>query len=709
MQRGFRTRLSRAVVVMALVMLAVPAGAQMRGLMPADFYKEVTVEDVAMRPQGDMVAFTVMTIVEKENRRHREIWLQPLAQGRAAGDAYRFTSPTEDSTQPRWSPDGMLLGFTSRRGKDDNPAWFARVGASGGEAFHIEGVSADPVWSPDGKWIAYVKAPIRDKDGDGQADTPEERAGWVAPDSVTRTLDPKRFDGRVITSMRYKSNGTLPWLPHYSSKDVAQIFVVPATGGAPVQITRLAFAPSQIEWTPDGETILFTADEQQDNEHNRDVTSDLYAVARAGGQPRRLTSNPGGERAAAVSPRGDRLAFQYQAERGAEVDILVVELAPDASFRGKPRNITASWDRVPGVPRWTADGRAIRFDAEYSGSAHVFEVAVDGRADVRAITTGDRSVRGASDSRDGAWMAYAVDTPVSPAELFVASGNGSSEQPLTRLNAAWLSGVTLQPAERLTWKVADGTQIEGWLVKPVGYVPGRSYPMVLKIHGGPHTQYGNTWFRTFHVLSTSGFFVLYPNPRGSSGYGHAFTYATRGKWGELDTEDYVKGVDTALSRYADIDPKRVGVSGGSYGGFMTNWLSATTTRFAAAVTSRSITNWESWYGASDAQGLTDYEFFGGPWEQRERYRRLSPISYVEKVTIPTLIIHSENDYRTPIADGEQWFMALRKRQVPVELVRYPRSTHDLSRTGEPWLLVDRLERIRSWFDHWLNEKKVSSW
>ena len=191
----------------------------------------------------------------------------------------------------------------------------------------------------------------------------------------------------------------------------------------------------------------------------------------------------------------------------------------------------------------------------------MFEVPVTGSATVRAVTTGARTVKGASESRDGAWMAYAVDTPLSPAELFVSAGVGSSEEQLTRFNAAWLAGVTMQPAERLTWKVGNGTEIEGWLVKPVGYVPGRSYPMVLKIHGGPHTQYGNTWFRTFHVLSASGFFVLYPNPRGSSGYGHAFTYATRAKWGELDTEDYLKGVDAALARYGDIDPKRVGVSG----------------------------------------------------------------------------------------------------------------------------------------------------
>ena len=231
-----------------------------------------------------------------------------------------------------------------------------------------------------------------------------------------------------------------------------------------------------------------------------------------------------------------------------------------------------------------------------------------GPATVRAVTAGDRTIKAASDSRDGAWMAYTVDTPLSPPELFVSAGAGSSEEQLTRFNASWLADVTLQPAERLTWKVGNGTEIEGWLVKPVGYVQGRSYPMVLKIHGGPHTQYGNTWFRTFHVLSASGLFVSYPNPRGSSGYGNAFTYATRAKWGELDTEDYLKGVDAVLARYKDIDPKRVGVSGGSYGGYMTNWLSATTTRFAAAVTSRSITNWESWYASSDAQGLTDYEF-----------------------------------------------------------------------------------------------------
>lgn len=688
-----------------LVLLAAPVDAQRRGLAPADYYEEVVVEEVAMRPQGDMVAFTVMTIVEKENRRHREIWLQPLAQGTPRGEAWRFTSPTEESSSPRWSPDGALLAFTSRRDKDDNTAWFARVGASGGEAFHIDGVSAAPVWSSDGRWIAYVKAPIRDKDGDGIADKQDDREGWTAPDALSRTLDAKRFDGRVVTSLRYKANGTLPWLPHYSTRDIAQIFVAPAAGGPATQVTRLAFTPSQLTWMPDSQTVIFTGDARQDDELNAQLTSDLYAVARTGGDPRVLTTNPGAERAAAVSPQGGYMVYLAQGAIGDETDVMLAAIGPDGAIQGTPRNLTAIWDRVPGAPRWTADGRAVRFEAESDGNAHVFEVPVEARGPVRAITAGDVSIRSGSESRDGAWMAFRQDSPLSPAELYVAAGNGRNPQQVTRFNAAWLSQVALQPAERLTWTVGDGTTIEGWLVKPVDYVPGRSYPLVLKIHGGPHTQYGNTWFPTFHILSASGMFVLYTNPRGSSGYGHAFTYATRARWGELDSEDYLAGVDTALARHKDIDPKRLGVAGGSYGGFMTNWLSATTDRFAAAVTSRTITNWESWYGTSDAQRLTEFEFLGAPWEQRELYRRLSPISYVDKVTIPTLIINGENDWRTPPEDGEQWFMALKKRNVPVELVSYPRSTHDLSRTGEPWLLVDRLERIRSWLDHWLNAKK----
>ncbi len=693
--------------------------AQSRGYAPDDYYGLVGVGEVAVAPDGAHVAFTVTTVVEAENRRHREIWLQPLSGGRARGQAFPVTSSNEESSGPRWSPDGSLLSFTSSRGDDPNPIWFVRVRGPGGEAFHIDGVDGPPVWSPDGSSIAYVRAPER---GPGEFDGTgaEGREGWIAPDAVSNTLDAARFDGRVVTSIRYKRDGRLAFQPHYLTREKRQLMVVDAQGGVPRQVTDVSFDVGGPVWSEDGRVVFFTGDERQDVELDSENTGDIWAVDVRAGTVRRLTANPGTESAPAISPDGRRMAFLSTPSRGSQTDLMVAEIGSDGHFRGEPVNLTDAWDLRPGAPMWSADGASIRFSAGTRGNSHLFRVPADvqeaadmqGAADVQEaavgpvdrveqVTRGARRLSAFSFSRAGDVMAFTATDAVTPAELHVGPGNGSSEQKVTGFNDDWLSDVTLMPAEELTWAAEDGTEVQGWVIRPVNFREGGSFPMVLKIHGGPHSAYGNTFFPTFHVLSAAGFFVLYTNPRGSSGYGHDFQYATRGEWGIVDREDYLAGLEAALAAYPEIDANRLGVSGGSYGGFMTNWLTATTERFHAAVTSRSITNWESWWGTSDAQGLTEYEFYGPPWEQRDLYRRLSPISYVENVTAPTLIIHSEQDYRTPIADGEQWFMSLKKLGVPVELVRYPRSSHGLSRTGEPWLLVDRLERIRSWFEHFL--------
>jgi len=673
--------------------------AQNPGYAPELYYRLVGVGDVAVAPDGAHVAFTVTTVEEEENRRHREIWLQPLTGGRPAGAAFAVTSSGEDSRGPRWSPDGSLLAFSSSRGDDPNAVWFLRVRGPGGEAFHIEGVDGAPVWSPDGSMIAFVGAPDDGGSAEDGTDEAAGREGRIAPDAVTRTLDAARFDGRVVTSMRYKRDGRLALQPHYLTREKRQLMVVEAAGGTPRQLTRVSFDVGGPVWSRDGSVIFFTGDEREDDELDTENSGDIWAVDARGGTVRRLTSNPGTERAPAVSPDGLRMAFLSTPARGSQTDLMVAEMGPDGHFRGVPANLTADWDLLPGAPDWTADGEAVRFSAGTGGNSHLFRAAPG--EEVRQVTGGARRLSSFSFSDAGDVMAFTATDAVTPAELYLGAPDGTSEQKLTRFNDDWLSGVTLMPAERLAWTAEDGTEIEGWVVKPVNYRPGGSYPLVLKIHGGPHSAYGNTFFPTFHVLSAAGFFVLYTNPRGSSGYGHDFRYATRGEWGIVDREDYLAGVEAALAAYPEIDANRLGVSGGSYGGFMTNWLTATTDRFQAAVTSRSIANWESWWGTSDAQGLTEYEFYGPPWEQRDLYRRLSPVSYVENVTAPTLIIHSENDYRTPIGDGEQWFMSLKKLGVPVEMVRYPRSSHGLSRTGEPWLLADRLERIRSWFVHFL--------
>ena len=370
-----------AALVVAL--LATPALAQKRGLVPADFYQEIGVGSVAMSPDGTMIAFVVTTTIEEDNRRHREIWMQRLTDGAPHGEPFRFTSPTEESSSPSWSPAGQLLSFSSRRGDDDNPVWFIRMDAPSGEASHIEGVDATPIWSPDGNWIAFTRAP----ESDDESDAP--RQGWIAPDAISSTLDAERFDGRVITSTRYKRDGSQQLQAHYSVRHKSQLFVVPASGGEPLQLTALPFDAGGIVWSPDNELLLFTGNERQDDELNREQTGDIFAVSRGGGEVRTLTANPGSESAPAFAPDGARILFTSTPERGALSGLLVVDINPDGTFAGTPRNILGEWELGARSAAFTPDGGAIRFSTGIGGNSHLFEIAAGG-GEVRQITRGDR-------------------------------------------------------------------------------------------------------------------------------------------------------------------------------------------------------------------------------------------------------------------------------------------------------------------------------
>jgi len=308
--------------------------------------------------------------------------------------------------------------------------------------------------------------------------------GWIAPDAITNTLNAERFDGRVITSMRYKRDGVHRLLPHPSVRKKRQLFVVPASGGEPKQLTDLPFDVGGIEWAPDSSYILFSGNEKQDDEYNTENTVDIYSVPVEGGEVRRLvrrlTANPGSEYAPALSPDGKRLAYLFSLERGAETDIMLVDVGPRGEFAGEPRNLTADWTYSPGRPEWVAGGEALRFVATYRGNRHLFELTPDD-VSIRRITSGDRFLGGFSTSDDGALMAYTATDPLMPSDLFLADGEGGGEIRLTHLNDTWLSEIDLVPPERLTWKVADGTEIEGWVMRPVGREAGKSYPMILKI------------------------------------------------------------------------------------------------------------------------------------------------------------------------------------------------------------------------------------
>jgi len=654
-----------------------------------DYYKLTSVGEPRPAPDGRRIAVVVTTVVEDKDRRHSEIW---MAAADGSSPAFRYTSPASEASNPVWSPDGSLLAFTSKREGFDDDVWFLRTSAPGGEAFQVRGVHALPVFSGDGKWLLYSwRGPEPDS---------MKKDSWsrVSPSAISRGPDPKRFDGRVYTSLPFVEDER-GLVPPRETRRASHLYLVPSAGGEPKQLTSGDLSQRAPDWSPDGRAIVFVQDSTDTSEVRNQVRPQLYVLSVADGAVRRLATPYVENVAPAWSPDGTTIAFICSKGRGEENDLCVM---PAAGGGGPVRNLTSGWDLDPSGPAWSPDSKTVYVSAETRGNIHVFAAPATGGS-VRQITTGERQLGGPAITRDGKLLAYSASDATHPAELFVApvgrAGPGPDKR-LTSFNDSLLAQLVTIPADTFWFTSVGGLSIEAFVMRPYGYRPGKSYPLILYIHGGPHWNYGNVFFPEMQLLAGQGYWVLLVNPRGSTGYGHDFTFATRGRWGMEDYQDLMKAVDVAIAR-GGVDTTRLGVAGGSYGGFMTNWVVGHTNRFAAAEADRSIYDWYSWYGSSDAQGLTDYEFSGPPWDADSLYRVLSPMTYATRIRTPLLIVHSEDDRRTPITDGEQLFVMLRKRGVPAEFVRYPRSYHGLSRTGPPWLLVDRLERIRTWFAHWL--------
>lgn len=715
---------ARAVILLAAS--AAPAIAQStapRAFQVADWYKLTTLGSPAMSPSGDRVAFTVTTVREAENKRHNEVWVVPTS----GGDPVRYTSPSTESSAPRWSPDGKYLFFTSARPGGKGNTWSIRMDQPSGEAMQIERYPAGSTPS-DHRFAIWADADTlsaadsaKTKDDPFAKMQPMARPPYGA---ITGPASAARFDGRHITDMRFKSNdrGYVPsprearvWRP-------SQLWMQGFDGAAKKQLTSGAYSHRGASVSPDGQWIAFIADVElrPDSvvEHERDSLAflpydakrdeaprneaDIYIVPVSGGAPKRVAKWMGAESDVTWSPDSKSLAFIGRETRTSSARVYLVD-----TRGGVPQNILASSFRYePASIEWLADG-SLQFSAEVGGSSGLFRLA-PATKQATQLLGGRRRMSGFSYDEAGKRVAFVATSMTKPTELFIADADGRNERKLTSFNDKLTSEIAFSDAERFTYKSVGGLEIESWLMKPYGYQAGRKYPVVLYIHGGPHSAYGENWFDEFQNLAAQGMYVLFTNPRGSSGYGADFTYSTRGRWGMEDYQDLMKAVDVVSTR-ADIDSTKMGVTGGSYGGFMTAWITTKTNRFKAAQTDRMISDWASWYGSSDAQGLTEFEFYGKPWDNYKLYDDLSPIRHVNKVKTPTLMVQSEEDFRTPMANAELWFIALKKQNVPVELVRYPRSTHELSRAGEPWLLVDRLGRLRQWFSYWLqNEPKGKS-
>jgi dipeptidyl aminopeptidase/acylaminoacyl peptidase len=654
-----------------------------RALQLDDYYRVETAATPAISPDGRWVVFARNTIIEADNQRHSELWLSP-ADG--SSPAVRITTPAFNATAPRWSPDGKLLAFRSPR-RTESDIWFLRMDRPSGEAFQIPGVEGAPVFSPDNRWVAFTKRT-----------PPPKPTAELSP--LERQLA-QRFKGRMYDWMnvRFDGRGYLPDPRDPAATPPSELYIVARDGGTPKQLTHLGVDVTAAVWRPDSAALALVADSHQRDESSYE-RADLWTVT-LDARIHRLTDDGYEYDSPAWSPDGSALVFrrrqslsqiiQSHQDHGAAVDLYRMP-----AEGGSLTNLTAEWELIPDAPSWSPRGDTLYFAAAVGGDTQMFrEPAAGGR--IQQITHAERNQAGFSFSQAFDRMAFTAADSVHPAEAYAVHIDGTGEVKLSAFNEKWSREVDLSPAERIRFQSKDGTPVEGWIVRPRTAQP--SYPMILAMHGGPHGAYGSGFDYEFQWLAANGFAVLYTNPRGSTGYGEKFLWATWGAWGKLDFEDVMAGVDYALAHYP-IDPKRLGVTGYSYGGFLTDWVITQTTRFSAAVSGAGISNWLSDYGTADIPRTKESEFYGSPWEPaaNERMRTYSPITYAANVRTPTLFVHGESDMRVPIEQAEQMYTALQKRHIPARFVRYPGNYHG---GWPPWDMVHRYYQELHWWREFL--------
>ncbi len=665
--------LSLLVVISAQAVL--PQEAQ-RGITAEDYFAFEFLSDPHISPDGKLVAYVVTKIDRAQNRRSSAIWLAATDGARAP---WQFTTSPQAVNSPRWSPDGRTLAFLSARPEAGAQTEQPRpqvylLSLDGGEARRVtnlkNGASAFQ-WSPDGTRLVVVSRL-------GPSDSrPESR---------------ERSDVRHYKNTSYKFNDT-GWFDDRRT----HLWVVEVKSGAAKQITDgNDWNDSDPQWSPDGTKIAFVSN-RTGREYEQNRNSDVWVIAAEGGALNKISDHEESDNSPRWSPDGKTIAFVGATQQREHPKVW---LAPAS---GGTASVLAAngLDLIPAGLDWSEDGRLLFFETGVKGEYHLFRIDLASKA-IAQVTTGARAVRSVDFNERTGTMIYLVNDFKHLDDLYIADLNGKNERKLTNLNQALWRQLKLADVERFSYKSADNWDVDGFLVKPIGWQEGRKYPLILSVHGGPAGQYGVDWYHEFQVYAAKGYAVFFTNPRGSTGYGQKFERGIEGEWGGKDYQDVMNGVDAALKRFAWIDADRMGVTGGSYGGFMTNWIVGHTDRFKAAVTLRSVVNFVSDEGTRDGAYGHKGDFGGDLFEKFDLYWDRSPLKYAKNVKTPTLILHSDNDFRVPLEQGEQWFRALKHFGVTTEIVMFPRENHNLTRTGEPKHLVESLNWQLYWFERFLD-------
>jgi dipeptidyl aminopeptidase/acylaminoacyl peptidase len=667
----------RLFIFSMLLMSSFVVSADDSNLRNTDIFELEYAADPQISPDGSSVAYVRTSMDIMSDRAVPNIWLVDIN----AGSHRPLMSGPGNYSSPRWSPGGDRLVYVSGvpgRGAQLHVRWMDT-----GQTAVVSNVRRTPnsiSWSPDGKYLAFVMFVPDENQPLAKPPAAPEGAEWAPGAKVIETM-PYRFDGRG-----------------YLETGHDHVFVVSAEGGTPRQLTSGDFDHrGPLAWLPDGKRIIFPANRLEDAEHHP-VESELWAVTVADGELEQLTDREGPDRAAVVSPDGKRIAylgFDNRRLAWQSSDVYVMDIATRES-----RKLTGSFDRDVEDVQWAGSSSRLLIRYEDRGRTHIGRLGLNGKVeslvdDVGGISIGRPYNSGSFSVASNGAFAYTAGRADRPADVGLGRA-GRKPTRLTGLNEDLLGTRKLGAVEELTWKSsADGLEIQGWLVYPPEFDPDTQYPLILEIHGGPHTAYGPHFSVEAQLFAAAGYVVLYANPRGSTSYGDEFSLEIHHNYPGEDYDDLMSGVDAVIER-GFVDEDALYVTGGSGGGVLTAWIVGKTDRFRAAVVAKPVINWTSFALTSDITHFVSRHWFPAlPWEDPDGYWERSPLSLVGNVNTPTALLTGEEDFRTPMAESEQLYQALKLRKVDTALIRIPEASHGIA--ARPSHLIAKVDNILAWF------------
>jgi dipeptidyl aminopeptidase/acylaminoacyl peptidase len=648
-----------------------------------DLFQIREVSDPQLSPDAQSIAYTVKTLLLKEDKSEQRIWSVPSG----GGDAIPMSAEGVSSSHPRWSPDGRYLAFLSARNEGKTQIWL--LNRSGGEAQHLTDTPQDVedfVWSPDSTRLVLILRDPSEEELAAAKTKDEGKEGAEDKDKKPKTKKPW-----VIDRLQFKVDEV-----GYLDRRRTHLYVLDVATKALTQITSGDYDEAQPAWSPDGRLIAFASNRSMPDP-DRTYNVDIWVVAAdntdKGTQLTQVTTNPGDDSHPAWSPDGKLIAYTTQLDPHLfEYATHHVAVSPAAG--GSARVLTQSFERNASEPRFSPDGSSIYFIADDEGTQILARVPATGGEVIRAIS-GRFMLYAYSLAKNGD-LAAQIDMPDRPSEIYFQPTSSDKLTRLTKANDAFLAQLRLVKPEYVQFKSKDGTTVHGYVYKPLDCTPGKKYPTILRPHGGPVWAYYAEFTHLAQLLAANGYAVLFPNPRGSSGYGENYAKAIFADWGNKDYQDDMAMLDYAIAQ-GIADPDKLGVGGWSYGGISTDFIIAQTTRFKAAISGAGEALNTSFYGHDEYQ--RDYETeLGRPWENHALWDKLSPFYKVASITTPTLFMGGDIDWNVPILGGEQMYQAMKSLGREAELVVYPGEYHEFK---TPSHLKDRLERYLAWYAHYV--------